>query len=124
SIAFVTAIILGAARVVFVTLLALIAKYKSRHAIYDETYRPTVSVVIAAFNEEKVISRTIRAVLANRYESLDIVVVDDGSKDDTAGEVIRDFGSNPKVRLLRQDNGGKASALNRGIAEATGDVII
>ena len=124
SVAFVMAIILGAARVFFVTVLALISKYQSRHATFDEAYRPSVSVVIAAFNEEKVISRTIRAVLANRYESLDIVVVDDGSKDDTAGEVIRDFGSNPKVRLLRQDNGGKASALNRGIAEATGDVII
>ncbi len=124
SIAFVTAIILGAARVLFVTLLALIAKYKSRHARYDDTYRPTVSVVIAAFNEEKVIARTIRAALANRYDPLEIIVVDDGSKDDTAGEVIRDFADNPKIRLLRQDNAGKASALNRGIAEATGEIII
>jgi peptidoglycan-N-acetylglucosamine deacetylase len=124
SIAFVTAIILGAARVFFVTLLALIAKYKSRHAQWDDRYRPTVSVVIAAFNEEKVIARTIRAVLANRYEPLEIIVVDDGSGDDTSGEVIRDFAGNPKIRLLRQDNAGKASALNHGITEATGEIII
>jgi cellulose synthase/poly-beta-1,6-N-acetylglucosamine synthase-like glycosyltransferase/spore germination protein YaaH/peptidoglycan/xylan/chitin deacetylase (PgdA/CDA1 family) len=124
SIAFVTAIILGAARVFFVTLLALIAKYRSRHARWDDTYRPTVSVVIAAFNEEKVIARTIRAVLANRYDPIEIIVVDDGSKDGTSGEVIRDFADNPKIRLLRQDNSGKASALNHGISEATGEIII
>ena len=124
SIAFISAIILGAARVFFVTLLALVSKIKSRHAKYDDTYHPSVSVVIAAFNEEKVISRTIRAVLANRYEPLDVIVVDDGSKDGTSAEVSRDFGENPKVRLLRQENGGKASALNRGIAQASGEIII
>jgi peptidoglycan-N-acetylglucosamine deacetylase len=124
SIAFLSAIVLGTARVLFVTLLALINEFRSRHRLFDESYRPSVSVVIAAFNEEKVIAATIRAVLANRYEPLDIIVVDDGSKDDTSGEVIRHFRSNPKIRLLRQDNVGKASALNRGIAEATGDIII
>jgi cellulose synthase/poly-beta-1,6-N-acetylglucosamine synthase-like glycosyltransferase len=80
--------------------------------------------VIAAFNEEKVIARTIRAVLANRYEPLDIIVVDDGSKDDTSGEVTRAFGSDSRIRLLRQENAGKAAALNRGMAEAAGEIII
>ncbi len=124
SIAFISAIILGTARVVFVTFLALIGKFKSRHQTFDETYRPSVSVVIAAFNEEKVIARTIRAVLANRYDPLDIIVVDDGSKDDTAGEVTREFADHPKVKLLRQENRGKAAALNHGIAEAKGEIII
>ncbi|HYS53748.1 MAG TPA: glycosyltransferase [Thermoanaerobaculia bacterium] len=124
SIAFLTAIVLGAARVFFVTVLALIAKVKSRQAKFDDAYRPAVSVVIAAFNEAKVITRTIRAVLANRYEPLDIIVVDDGSTDGTSTEVLRDFAGHPKIRLLRQENGGKASALNRGIAEAAGEIII
>jgi cellulose synthase/poly-beta-1,6-N-acetylglucosamine synthase-like glycosyltransferase/spore germination protein YaaH/peptidoglycan/xylan/chitin deacetylase (PgdA/CDA1 family) len=124
SVAFVTAIILGAARVFFVTILALIGKYRLRHQKFDETYRPSVTVVIAAYNEEKVVSRTIRAILANRYEPLDIVVVDDGSKDGTSAEVTRAFADNPKIRLLHQENGGKASALNRGIAEAKGEIVI
>ena len=124
SIAFITAIILGAARVVFVTLLAIVSKFRERRAVFDESYRPPVSVVIAAFNEEKVIVRTIRAVLANLYEPLDIIVVDDGSKDDTSGEVMRAFGNDPRIRLLRQENAGKAAALNRGMAEVSGELII
>ncbi|HUJ15633.1 MAG TPA: glycosyltransferase [Thermoanaerobaculia bacterium] len=124
SIAFVSGILLGAARVLFVTSLAIVDKVRSRHREYDPNYRPPVSVVIAAFNEEKVIARTIRAVLANGYDPLDIIVVDDGSKDHTSGEVAGAFSDNPHVKLIRQDNGGKASALNRGIAQATGEIII
>lgn len=122
GIAFVTAIILGALRVIFVTVLALVAKVKERRKQFDPSYRPSVSVVIAAYNEEKVIASTIRAVLANRYEPLEIIVVDDGSRDDTSGEVTRNFGD--RVKLIRQDNAGKAPALNRGIAEATGEILV
>ena len=124
GIAFLLAIILGAARVGFVTILALVSRWKERRKTFDPAYKPSVSVVIAAFNEEKVIARTIRAVLANHYEPLDVIVVDDGSKDDTSGAVRSEFGDHPHVRLIRQDNGGKASALNHGIAEATGEIII
>jgi len=126
GIAFISAIILGTLRVVFITVMALVAKYKERHhAPFDENYRPTVSVVIAAYNEGKVIGRTLDAVLSNDYAGeVEIIVVDDGSADDTSAAVEREFGSNPTVRLIRQDNGGKASALNRGIALATGEIII
>jgi len=121
-IAFTTAIILGTLRVVFATILALIAKWRERHAKFDATFRPAVSVVIAAYNEEKVIARTIRAVLATGYEPLEIIVVDDGSKDDTSGEVRSNFGD--AVTLFVQPNSGKATALNRGIAAASSDIII
>lgn len=123
GIAFVTAIILGTARVVFVIILALIAKWRERHQTFDESFRPAVSVVIAAFNEATVIVNTIHAVLANHYEPIEIIVVDDGSSDGTADQVRANFGEEA-VTLLVQPNGGKASALNLGIAVATGEIII
>jgi cellulose synthase/poly-beta-1,6-N-acetylglucosamine synthase-like glycosyltransferase/spore germination protein YaaH/peptidoglycan/xylan/chitin deacetylase (PgdA/CDA1 family) len=122
GVAFITAIILGTARIVFVTVLALMAKWRERHRHFDESVRPTVSVVIAAFNEATVIARTIRAVLDNNYAPLEIIVVDDGSSDGTSDEVRSNFGD--AVTLLVQPNGGKASALNLGIAMATGEIII
>ncbi|HKB78669.1 MAG TPA: glycosyltransferase, partial [Thermoanaerobaculia bacterium] len=123
-LAFIAGIVLGGARVLFVTVLALIAKAKERRRKFDAAFHPPVTVVIAAYNEGKVIARTIRAVLASRYEPLDVIVVDDGSQDDTSAEVVDAFGDNPNVRLIRQDNAGKAAALNRGIAEARGEIII
>jgi cellulose synthase/poly-beta-1,6-N-acetylglucosamine synthase-like glycosyltransferase/spore germination protein YaaH/peptidoglycan/xylan/chitin deacetylase (PgdA/CDA1 family) len=122
SIAFISGIILGTLRVLFVTVLAIVEKVRTRHRHFDESYEPTVSVIIAAYNEEKVIARTIEAVLGNGYPNLEVIVVDDGSKDDTAGEVTRLFRG--RVRLLIQENSGKASALNAGIAHATGEIII
>ena len=124
SIAFLTAIILGAARVAFVTALAITGKIIERRRTFDATYHPTVSVVIAAYNEEAVITRTIHAVLASEYAPLDVVVVDDGSKDLTSSVVAATFAGDSRVRLLRQENGGKASALNYGIAAAAGEIII
>ena len=120
--AFLSAIALGTLRVLFITFMAVIGKRRERHATFAGDYQPAVSVVIAAYNEAKVIVRTIEAVLENRYPRLEIIVVDDGSKDDTAGEVRRRFGST--VRVFEQENGGKAAALNRGIAHASGEIII
>jgi cellulose synthase/poly-beta-1,6-N-acetylglucosamine synthase-like glycosyltransferase/spore germination protein YaaH/peptidoglycan/xylan/chitin deacetylase (PgdA/CDA1 family) len=124
SIAFVSGIILGTLRVIFVLILAMVEKRSSKKRTFDESYRPPVSVVIAAFNEEKVIARTIDAVLANHYPELEVIVVDDGSSDGTSAAVLSRFANHPQVRLLQQENGGKAAALNRGIAQAAGDVII
>lgn len=123
TIAFISGIILGTLRVIFVTILAIVEKLSAK-APADPSFRPSVSVVIAAFNEEKVIARTISAVLASDYPGVEVIVVDDGSKDDTSGQVKRHFGDSAAVRLLSQDNAGKAAALNRGFAEASGEIII
>jgi peptidoglycan-N-acetylglucosamine deacetylase len=83
-----------------------------------------VSVVVAAYNEEAVIADTIRSVARSRYGNLEVVVVDDGSTDGTARVVDGLARNDPRVRLLRKPNGGKASALNAGFAVARGDVVV
>jgi cellulose synthase/poly-beta-1,6-N-acetylglucosamine synthase-like glycosyltransferase len=84
---------------------------------------PAVSVVVPAFNEAAVIAATVRSLAASDYPSaLEIVVVDDGSTDQTAAVVER-LGL-PGVRVLRQDNTGKAGALNAAIASARHDIIV
>ncbi len=80
----------------------------------------TVSVVIPAYNVEKYIGRAIDSVLAQTRRPDEIIVVDDGSTDNTA-EVIRSYGS--KVHCIRQENGGASVARNTGIEEAKSEWI-
>ncbi|HXJ15929.1 MAG TPA: glycosyltransferase, partial [Candidatus Polarisedimenticolia bacterium] len=87
-------------------------------------YKPKVSVLIPAYNEEAVIAETVRAALASDYPKLEILVVDDGSADRTAEIVRQSFGRDSRVRLLTQQNSGKPSALNHALSEATGDIVV
>jgi cellulose synthase/poly-beta-1,6-N-acetylglucosamine synthase-like glycosyltransferase len=84
-----------------------------------------VSVIVPAFNEEKVIVQTIASLLNQRYAGdLEIVVVDDGSADDTALICEEAYGGHQQVSVYRKENGGKASALNYGIARARHEFVI
>ena len=80
----------------------------------------SVACIIAAWNAERHLGAAIRSVLAQTRPVTEIVVVDDGSSDATA-EVAASFG--PAVRVIRQANGGQASALNRGIAESHAPIL-
>jgi cellulose synthase/poly-beta-1,6-N-acetylglucosamine synthase-like glycosyltransferase/spore germination protein YaaH/peptidoglycan/xylan/chitin deacetylase (PgdA/CDA1 family) len=87
------------------------------------TYKPKVAVLIPAYNEEKVIERTIRAALNSNYPNLRVIVIDDGSKDRTLEVARRAFAAEAaagKVLILTKENAGKAEALNFGI-EHIGD---
>jgi cellulose synthase/poly-beta-1,6-N-acetylglucosamine synthase-like glycosyltransferase/peptidoglycan/xylan/chitin deacetylase (PgdA/CDA1 family)/spore germination protein YaaH len=120
---FYIAIILAMSRLVVILLLAAIQRFRPRRA--GATYAPPVSVVIPAFREEAVIVATVNSLLAQDYAgSIEVLVVDDGSPDDTYAVAQRAFGDNPRVRILTKPNGGKASALNFGIRESRGDVIV
>jgi glycosyltransferase involved in cell wall biosynthesis len=83
---------------------------------------PFVTVLIDTYNHQSFIADAINSVLAQDFTAseTEILVVDDGSTDDTP-EVVRKFA--PRVRLLRKANGGQASAFNAGIAEARGEIV-
>ncbi|MEA5154646.1 bifunctional polysaccharide deacetylase/glycosyltransferase family 2 protein [Raineyella sp.] len=83
-----------------------------------------VSVVIAAYNEEPVIARTVRSLLASDFPLLEVVVVDDGSTDGTADAVARVAAEDPRVVLVRQANTGKSGALNNGLRSVRGDIVV
>ena len=82
-------------------------------------YGPLVSIVVPAFNAGATLAEALRSAQAQTYRAIEIVVVDDGSTDDTAA-VAAGFAG---VTLLRQANGGIAAARNAGIAAAKGEWI-
>ena len=120
------AVILGMARLVVIGLLAIVQRLR-RHQTRGapSSYTPGVSVIIPAYNEEKVVIQTISSLLNQAYGGdLELVVVDDGSSDDTAAICEEAYGSHPQVTIFRKENGGKASALNYGIARARHEIVI
>ncbi len=125
SVLFAAAITLGIGRALVLTGLALVSGWKelgrTRPAIDPETF---VSVLIPAFNEERVIERSVNGVLASENVRVEVIVIDDGSKDRTSEIVEKAFGDNPRVRLIKLDNGGKARALNHGLAVAKSDIVV
>ncbi len=122
---FAAAITLGIGRALMLTGLALISAWKEfrtrRPDINPDTF---VSVLIPAFNEERVIERSVSQVLASERVNLEVIVIDDGSKDRTSEIVETMFGKDKRVHLIRLENGGKARALNHGLAIAKSDIVV
>ena len=119
---FYVAISLGLARAVLMTLLAWFQERRERPE--PPVHQPSVSVIIPAYNEARVIESSVRRVLASDYPGLQLIVVDDGSKDATSAIVAGAFADDPRVTLLTLQNGGKAAALNRALQDATGEILI
>ncbi len=81
---------------------------------------PTISVVIPCYNAAPFLRETIDSVLAQTHPALEVIVIDDGSTDDSAN-IAESYG--PPVRVIRQHNQGESVARNRGMDEAKGDWI-
>lgn len=111
----------------YITVFYLLVYIKNRAEIRnppkDSGWRPKISVIIPAYNEENTLAKCLESVLASDYprKKLEIIVVDDGSTDRTQ-EVAWKY-AKYGVRFFRKANEGKANALNFGIARAGGGII-
>ncbi len=114
----------------FVAVLMTLVYLKNRQKIHEKRHErrgwtPMVSVIIPAYNEEEYIAGCLESVLALDYpkDKLEIIVVDDGSTDDTAkvaGEIAK---KNPHLWVMRKPNSGKADSMNQAIAKAKGELV-
>lgn len=120
QVAFWTVFAVGALRS---ASLLLLAGRRQRHTPTPSGHEPSVTIVIPAYNEEQVIEQCIQKALLSEYPDFDIIVVDDGSTDDTYLKAAS-FSYHPLVTVLKQPNRGKAAALNAALDEAQSDILI
>jgi glycosyltransferase involved in cell wall biosynthesis len=100
------------------------AQFTKNSNIFQMYEIPRVSVVVPAFNRASVIANAIQSVLGQRFRELEIIVVDDGSRDATAETVLRLARTDPRIRLIRHKaNRGAQAARNSGIQAARGEWI-
>jgi glycosyltransferase involved in cell wall biosynthesis len=83
---------------------------------------PTVSVIIPLYNKANSIGRSIRSVLNQTWDNIELLIINDGSTDDFAS-ALAPFLKDPRIRLYAKENGGLGSARNYGVARAQGDYI-
>ncbi len=117
-------IILGIARIGIIISLATFQKLFSRFKKFDDTYQPKVSVIVPAWNEEKVIIQTVETLLKSDYKNFDILVVENGSSDKTYRVAQKEFRNNPKVKVYSLPNGGKSNALNYAATISSAEILI
>jgi cellulose synthase/poly-beta-1,6-N-acetylglucosamine synthase-like glycosyltransferase/peptidoglycan/xylan/chitin deacetylase (PgdA/CDA1 family) len=118
--------VLMSARLVLIGALAIYDRVRRRPGL-DPGYRPGVAVLIPAYNEEKVIERTVRSVLESDYPNLRAIVIDDGSRDATlevCREAFRKEIAEGRVTVLTKANSGKAAALDFGLEHVTEEIFV
>jgi len=108
----------------FQLALGVVRHRRRRVRLAGLRYDHEVDVVIAAYDEEQVIARTLASVLASTQPLGRVIVVDDGSTDGTAAAVERVRAGDARVVLVRQPNGGKSAALNHGFRLARAEVVV
>lgn len=86
-------------------------------------HEPLVSVVIPVYNAASSLDETLRSVRAQTYHNLEILIIDDGSTDDSIDIASRHCEADPRIRIIRQPNGGVAAARNTGISAAQSELI-
>ena len=125
---FIVGIVLSVGRMVVMAVLAGIQKRREAKLItipiWPADKMPLVSIIVPAYNEEVNAVRTVNSLLLQDYPNLQVVFVDDGSKDSTYKIVDNAFKDTTNVKVYTKENGGKASALNVGIAKADSEFVV
>ncbi|MEV8039851.1 MULTISPECIES: glycosyltransferase family 2 protein [unclassified Arthrobacter] len=85
---------------------------------------PTVSIIVPAYNEATVIENCVRSIQLTTYDRYEVVLVDDGSTDNTLELMHELAAGDPRITVLTQENAGKGAALNRGLNYSTGEVLM
>jgi len=104
--------------------LLMFALLRRPAPLEDINYQPSVCVIQAAYNEENVIVQSIESILMSDYPDLKLIVVDDGSSDQTFARIQASYGSNPRVQVIRQTNTGKWMALDRAYSEIDAEIVV
>ncbi len=119
--------VLMSARLILIGVCALIDRLRRRKNYAAPDFAPRVAVLIPAYNEEKVIVRTIRSVMMSNYKNIRIIVIDDGSSDSTleaAREAYPADIASGRLTVLTKPNGGKAEALNFALSYTDEEIYI
>jgi len=119
--------ILMSGRLIIIGVFAVIDRFRKRKDFAGPDYNPRVAVLIPAYNEEKVIVRTIRSVMMSTYKNIRVIVIDDGSKDRTsevAREAYPEEIASGRLTVLTKPNGGKADALNFALESTEEEIYI
>jgi cellulose synthase/poly-beta-1,6-N-acetylglucosamine synthase-like glycosyltransferase/peptidoglycan/xylan/chitin deacetylase (PgdA/CDA1 family) len=114
--------ILAILRAIVVVVLARRHARRVRRLPAATGFTPPVSVLVPAFNEAAGIVAAVRSLASSDYPEVEVVVIDDGSTDDTAGIVERLH--LPNVIVIREENRGKSEALNAGLAASSHEIIV
>jgi peptidoglycan-N-acetylglucosamine deacetylase len=119
--------ILMSGRLIIIGLCAVVDRFRRRRNFAGPEYQPRVAVLIPAYNEEKVIARTVRSVLMSNYKNIRIIVIDDGSKDNTYNVATETYAkeiAEGRVTVLTKPNGGKAEALNFALEQTDEEIYV
>ena len=122
---FIFTTVLAICRILLLGSLVLRSMRKKHEPLHHaKSAHIPVSILIPAYNEEKTLKKTIVSLQGSSHENFEILVIDDGSQDETIAVVHALQKTDPRIRLICQKNSGKAEALNRGMREATYDIIV
>jgi peptidoglycan/xylan/chitin deacetylase (PgdA/CDA1 family) len=117
-------IVFGVLRFILIIAFAIVGKRLVKAKRFDHNFTPKVAAIVPAYNEEKVITKTIDSLVESDYPNLEVIVVDDGSSDNTFEIVKRHTKNIKNIKDFRKENGGKSSAINFGLSQTIADIVV